>query len=80
MSQNYVFEHERYCLICGAPAPCETHVWRKLSDIIVSGYDVYGEPMEETIRDVYTGPDFYFWLGADAYPEWPVVTRIEISR
>lgn len=21
-------------------------------------------------------PDYYFWLGADAYPEWPVVTRI----
>lgn len=50
------------------------------STIIVSGYDVYGEPMEETIRDVYTGPDFYFWLGADAYPEWPVVTSIEIRR
>lgn len=52
----------------------------KTADFVVRGHDALGSPISEVLRDAYIGPEFYFWLGADAYPDWPVVTSIAFSR
>jgi hypothetical protein len=40
---------------------------------------LYGKPITEIARDVYVGPEFYFWLGADAYPAWPEVGPMDAA-
>lgn len=48
-------------------------------EAIVRGVDQYGESRIEILRwcDL---PDYYFWLGADAYAEWPVVMTITVDK
>jgi hypothetical protein len=40
---------------------------------VVRGRDQNGELRTEEIT---VRPLYYFWLGRDAYPEWPMVSRI----
>lgn len=50
----------------------------KRAKLTVTGYDAYGQKVTET-TDVYAGPEFYFWLGADAYPDFPWVSTVKHS-
>jgi hypothetical protein len=38
----------------------------------VEGTDAYDKPVVEIMP--MPPPPYYFWLGADAYPEWPIGT------
>lgn len=44
----------------------------------IVGTDMNGKPAEIIVPK--PAPPLYFWLGADAYPEWPVISRIELPR
>lgn len=41
---------------------------------IVRGHDQFGRPMAEIVEPM--PPPLYFWLGRDAYPEWPTITQV----
>ncbi len=42
----------------------------------VRGRDQYDR---RQIEEITVRPLYYFWLGRDAYPQWPMVSRIEVQ-
>lgn len=51
--------------ICGPNTP---------RHLIVVGFDQFGQLRSEIVD--WPAPSLYFWLGRDAYPEWPKITRV----
>ena len=52
---------------CAHPNP-----WKR--PFIVTGVDAWGKEVREILPP--PPPSYYFWLGAEAYPDLPTVTRI----
>jgi len=54
----------------------ELNPWKR--PLLVSGWDESGNKREIVLPRPM--PSFYFWLGEAAYPEWPVIQRVEAAR